>query len=121
MVTADSKFPKRRFTSVPPAKFWLKRVACTWSRIFPSGWKMAAVIAQYSPYQNIHSNVKYPRIFFHISTADDRVQPGHTRKMTARLEENGADVLFYENTEGGHGGAADLEQRVKKSTLENIY
>ncbi|MGZ3721389.1 MAG: prolyl oligopeptidase family serine peptidase [Bdellovibrionales bacterium] len=104
-----------RYTKLPPGASWAGEYGD------PDDPKMAAVIEKYSPYQNIHANAHYPRIFFHISTADDRVQPGHTRKMTARLEENGADVLFYENTEGGHGGAADLEQRVKKSTLENIY
>ncbi len=64
---------------------------------------MASYIATYSPYQNIRSGVTYPKAFFHISTADDSVQPGHTRKMVARLEQYGNDVLMFENTEGGHG------------------
>ena len=82
---------------------------------------MAQAISKYSPYQNLKPGVKYPEILFYYSTSDDRVQPGHARKMAARLIELGADVLVYENTEGGHGAAADLEQSVKKLALEYTY
>jgi prolyl oligopeptidase len=62
------------------------------------------------------SNWKCPRTLFTTSTCDDRVHPGHARKMVASLlEEAGVEkapkVLYWENTEGGHGGAADNEQR----------
>jgi prolyl oligopeptidase len=69
-----------------------------------------AVIKKYSPYQNVKPGVKYPRTLFTSSTRDDRVHPGHARKMVARMMEQGHDVLYYENIEGGHGGAADNEQ-----------
>ena len=52
-------------------------------------------------------DAKYPRTLFTTSTRDDRVHPGHARKMVARMIEQGHDVLYYENIEGGHGGAAD--------------
>jgi prolyl oligopeptidase len=45
------------------------------------------------------------------STKDDRVHPGHARKMVARLREHGYPVRYYENIEGGHGAAANNEQR----------
>ncbi len=48
------------------------------------------------------------------STRDDRVHPAHARKMTARLAELGYEVSYYENIEGGHGAAADNEQRALK-------
>ena len=51
------------------------------------------------------------------STRDDRVHPGHARKMVAKLEELGYDVGYYENIEGGHGAAADNEQRALKWAL----
>jgi prolyl oligopeptidase len=104
-----------RYTKLPPGASWIAEYGD------PEDPKMAAVISKYSPYQNIKKGVKYPKIFFYISTADDRVQPGHTRKMVARLKEYGNDVVFYENTEGGHGGAADIEQGIKKSALEYTY
>jgi prolyl oligopeptidase len=55
------------------------------------------------------------------STRDDRVHPGHARKMVARLQEQGHAALLYENTEGGHAGAANIEQSIKKAALQTIY
>jgi prolyl oligopeptidase len=51
------------------------------------------------------------------STRDDRVHPGHARKMVARMLEYGLDVRYYENIEGGHGGAADNEQAARRWAL----
>jgi prolyl oligopeptidase len=84
----------------------------------PDEW---ATIAKYSPYQNVKPDVKYPRVLFTTSTRDDRVHPGHARKMAARMLALGHDVLYYENIEGGHGGAADNEQRAHLQALEFSY
>lgn len=65
----------------------------------------------YSPYQNVKSDAKYPPVLFTTSTRDDRVHPGHARKMFARMQSQGHEVAYYENIEGGHGGAADNGQR----------
>ena len=78
-------------------------------------------ISRYSPYQNVKQDVHYPRIFFSTSTKDDRVHPAHARKMVARMQEQGHDVLYFENIEGGHGGAADNEQRANIMGLEFAY
>jgi prolyl oligopeptidase len=51
------------------------------------------------------------------STRDDRVHPGHARKMVARMREHGYDVTYYENVEGGHGAAADNGQLAVKWAL----
>ncbi len=67
-------------------------------------------IQTYSPYQKVKLGVSYPAVLFTTSTRDDRVHPGHARKMMARMEEQGHDVLYYENIEGGHGGAANNRQ-----------
>ncbi len=64
---------------------------------------------------------KYPRILFTTSTHDDRVHPGHARKMVARMLAQGHEVLYFENIEGGHGGAADNEQRAHWQALEYSY
>ena len=72
-----------------------------------------AYIARYSPYQNLKKGVAYPRTFIYTSTRDDRVHPGHARKMVARMEEQGHDVLYFENIEGGHGAAADNKQSAR--------
>ena len=80
-----------------------------------------AYISQYSPYHNVKKGVKYPKVLFATSTRDDRVHPGHARKMAARMIEQGHDVLYYENMEGGHGGAANNEQRANLVALENTF
>ncbi len=78
-------------------------------------------IRRYSPYQNLRADQKYPRVLFMTSTRDDRVHPGHARKMVARMKEQGHDVLYYENIEGGHGGAANNEQRAYMSSLAYTF
>ncbi|HQR21791.1 MAG TPA: prolyl oligopeptidase family serine peptidase [Burkholderiaceae bacterium] len=72
-----------------------------------------ATIERYSPYQNVRSDGRYPRLFLVTSTRDDRVHPGHARKMAARMLEQGHDVLYFENIEGGHGAAANNEQAAR--------
>jgi prolyl oligopeptidase len=72
-----------------------------------------AFIAKYSPYQNAKAGAKYPPILLVTSTRDDRVHPGHARKFAARLLEQGHDVLYFENIEGGHAGSADNAQAAR--------
>ncbi len=73
----------------------------------PGEWDF---IQAYSPYQNISQSTKYPAVLFMTSTRDDRVHPGHARKMMAKMEQQGHDVSYYENIEGGHGGSANNRQ-----------
>ncbi|MDH5540020.1 MAG: prolyl oligopeptidase family serine peptidase, partial [Rhizobacter sp.] len=80
-----------------------------------------AFISKYSPYHNLRPGVKYPKVFFTTSTRDDRVHPAHARKMAARMREQGHPFLYYENIEGGHGGAADNAQRAHLQALEFSY
>jgi prolyl oligopeptidase len=74
----------------------------------PAQW---SYIGKYSPYHNVFKDKHYPRVLFTTSTRDDRVHPGHARKMVALMEEQGHDVLYWENTEGGHAGAANNDQQ----------
>ncbi len=79
-------------------------------------------IRRYSPYQNLRPGVPYPNILFTTSTRDDRVHPGHARKMKARMDELAiGNAWFYENTEGGHAGAADNSQAAFMSALEYTF
>ncbi|WP_104483264.1 prolyl oligopeptidase family serine peptidase [Actinokineospora auranticolor] len=80
----------------------------------PADW---AYLKTYSPYHNVHSGTKYPPVFFVTSTRDDRVHPGHARKMAARMIEQGHRPHYYENIEGGHGAAADNSQRAFMSAI----
>jgi prolyl oligopeptidase len=84
----------------------------------PDEW---AYISRYSPYQNVAAEADYPQVYFFTSTRDDRVHPGHARKMVARMLDQGHDVLYYENIEGGHGGAANQNQRALNDALAYTY
>lgn len=84
----------------------------------PAEW---AWIRRYSPYQNLKPGLKLPRVLFTTSTRDDRVHPGHARKMAERMRSMGYAPLYYENTEGGHAGAADNRQKADMLALEYAF
>jgi prolyl oligopeptidase len=84
----------------------------------PEEWEF---LRKYSPYQNVSKDVTYPPVLFTTSTRDDRVHPGHARKMMARMLEQGHDATYYENIEGGHGGAANNAQSAYMSALAYTF
>ena len=71
---------------------------------------------QYSPYHNVGKE-PYPPILITTSTRDDRVHPGHARKFHALLSSFGHESYYFENTEGGHAGAADIQQQAQMQAL----
>lgn len=80
----------------------------------PAEWEY---IKEYSPYHNLSADVEYPAVFFYTSTRDDRVHPGHARKMAARMQALGHEVWYYENMEGGHGGSSTNDQLAYRLAL----
>ncbi|GHN03207.1 prolyl oligopeptidase [Cytophagales bacterium WSM2-2] len=84
----------------------------------PEEWEY---IKKYSPYQNLKKDAKYPEVLFTTATSDDRVHPGHARKMAAKMIDMGYPVYFYENTEGGHAGSSTNEQLAKAIALQYSY
>jgi prolyl oligopeptidase len=84
----------------------------------PKEWEF---IRTFSPYHKVQKDVKYPRTLFMTSTRDDRVHPGHARKMVAKMKAMGHDVLYYENVEGGHGGAANNQQLAFMTALAYTF
>jgi prolyl oligopeptidase len=80
-----------------------------------------AYIQRYSPYHNLKDNTKYPKVLFTTTTRDDRVHPGHARKMAAKMESMGYPFYYFENTEGGHGAGVTSEQRAKMYALVFAY
>jgi len=84
----------------------------------PEEWEF---IRKFSPYHNVRADRKYPAVLFTTSTRDDRVHPGHARKMMALMESQGHNVLYYENIEGGHGGAANNEQAAQMQALAYTF
>ena len=84
----------------------------------PEEWSF---ISKYSPYQNVFADKNYPEIYFYTSTKDDRVHPGHARKMAKKMLDQGHEVIYYENIEGGHSAAANLKQSAYMTTLQLEY
>lgn len=80
----------------------------------PDDW---AFMEAFSPYHNVDAKKQYPPTLFTTSKRDDRVHPGHARKMMALMASQGKDVYFYENVEGGHAGAANNAQTAFNSAL----
>ncbi len=80
-----------------------------------------AFLETISPYQNFDASKAYPAPFFVTSTKDDRVHPGHARKMAKRFEEAGLPFYYFENMDGGHAAAADQTARAKRQALEFTY
>jgi prolyl oligopeptidase len=84
----------------------------------PEEWEY---IRRYSPYHNVRRGVQYPKVLFTTTTRDDRVHPGHARKMAALLESYGQPFYYFENTEGGHGAGVTSEQRARMWALTYTY
>jgi prolyl oligopeptidase len=80
-----------------------------------------AFLKSISPYHNLKPDTKYPEVFFVTSTKDDRVHPGHARKMAKRMQDQGHDFLYYENIDGGHSAAANLKETAKRMALQYTY
>jgi prolyl oligopeptidase len=84
----------------------------------PEEW---AFIQKYSPYQNVTPGVKYPKVYFTTTTRDDRVHPGHARKMAAKMESLGLPFYYFENTEGGHSAGSTNALRALSNALSFTY
>ena len=80
----------------------------------PEQWEF---VRTFSPYHLLDPEADYPPVLVTTSTRDDRVHPGHARKLAAKLLAAGKDVTYYENVEGGHGGAADNKQAAHMAAL----
>ena len=112
IVAAVPLFDMRRYHELLAGASWMAEYGDPDN---PEEWEF---IKDFSPYHNLDEQTEYPPILITTSTRDDRVHPGHARKMAAKLIELGQRIHYYENTEGGHAGAADNSQRAFASTLE---
>lgn len=105
-----------RYTELPPGASWTAEYGD------PAKPDEAAWLAAYSPYQHVSTDAAYPPVLLTTSTADDRVHPGHARKMAARLQAAGHDkTLFFEETEGGHGGRGDRRPQAAQAAMKYVF
>jgi prolyl oligopeptidase len=105
----------KRYPHLPAGASWMDEYG---DPDKPEDW---AYIGKYSPYQNVFKDRQYPKTLFLTSTKDDRVHPGHARKMVAKMDAQKHPVLYFENTEGGHAGAADNPQKAFMAALAYIF
>jgi prolyl oligopeptidase len=80
----------------------------------PEDWKFLSGI---SAYHNAVPGRHYPPILLATSRRDDRVHPGHARKMAAKLQAMGYEAYFYEPAAGGHGYGKDNRERASFTAL----
>jgi prolyl oligopeptidase len=80
----------------------------------PDDWEF---LKQISAYHAAAPGRPYPPILIATSRRDDRVHPGHARKMAAKLQAMGYEAYFYEPAAGGHGYAKDNRERASFTAL----
>lgn len=115
VVSAVPLLDMKRFNRLLAGASWMAEYG---NPDIPEEW---AYIKTYSPYHNLKADENYPEIFFTTSTRDDRVHPGHARKMAALMEAYDHDFYYYENIEGGHGGASNNDQTAYLRALIYSY
>ncbi|MFL5510408.1 MAG: prolyl oligopeptidase family serine peptidase, partial [Gemmatimonadaceae bacterium] len=84
----------------------------------PEDW---AYMSKYSPYQNLKPDTRYPPVMFATNMLDDRVHPGHVRKMAAKMESMGQPVYYFENAHGDHGGGLTADEKAKTLALAYAF
>jgi len=104
-----------RYTKIGAGASWAAEYGDP-ARAADRGW-----ILRYSPYQNVSAQRRYPPVLLVTATSDDRVTPVHARKMAALMMAQQHDVLFYENTDGGHAAAANHKQQAEMAALSYTY
>lgn len=104
-----------RFAQLSAGRSWIEEYGD------PEKPEDRAFLRTWSPYHQVKPGVRYPKVLFVTSAIDDRVHPGHARRMAERLRRLGQPVLYYENTEGGHAGTADLKQAAWVGALGFLF
>ncbi|SFH10480.1 prolyl oligopeptidase family serine peptidase [Methylobacterium gossipiicola] len=94
----------RRYTKLLAGASWIAEYG---DPDDPDDW---AFLSRISAYHNVEAGRSYPPILIATSRRDDRVHPGHARKMAAKLQALGYDAAFYEPAAGGHGYGNDSTQ-----------
>ncbi len=105
----------QRYTQLSAGSLWIAEYG---DPAQPEDW---AFMSLYSPYQNVRPGVRSPPTFFYLSTKDDRVHPGHARKMAARLAAGGNRTYFHEYLEGGHSVGADRAEDARRAALLHAF
>ena len=111
VIAGSPLFDMKRYSHLSAGASWIDEYG---DPDKPEDW---AFMSKYSPYQNVRSGVRYPPLFIYLSTKDDRVHPGHARKLAAKLKADGNRVYYHEYTEGGHSVGADRSEDAMRAAL----
>jgi prolyl oligopeptidase len=95
----------RRYTKLLAGASWIAEYG---DPDRPEEWEW---LKTYSAYHNVKAGQSYPPILIATTRRDDRVHPGHARKMAAKLQAMGYEAWFYEPEAGGHGYGKDNKER----------
>jgi prolyl oligopeptidase len=71
----------------------------------------------YSPYHHVKDGTVYPAVLFLTGENDHRVNPLHSRKMTARLQaanHSNRPILLRTSSNSGHGIGTALNERIEQ-------
>ena len=101
----------RRYTKLLAGASWIAEYG---DPDKPEEW---AWLQTYSAYHAAKPGQKYPPILIATTRKDDRVHPGHARKMAAKLQAMGYEAWFYEPAAGGHGYGKDNRERAAFTAL----
>jgi prolyl oligopeptidase len=95
----------RRYTKLLAGASWIAEYG---DPDKPAEWEW---LKTYSAYHAATPRQNYPPILIATTRRDDRVHPGHARKMAAKLQAMGYEAHFYEPAAGGHGYGKDNRER----------
>ncbi|MFT4119222.1 prolyl oligopeptidase family serine peptidase [Bradyrhizobium sp.] len=101
----------RRYTKLLAGASWIAEYG---DPDKPEEWEW---LKTYSAYHNAKPGQPYPPILIATTRRDDRVHPGHARKMAAKLQAMGYAAWFYEPAAGGHGYGKDNKERASFEVL----
>jgi prolyl oligopeptidase len=101
----------RRYTKLPAGASWIAEYGDPDN---PEDW---GFLGRISAYHAAVPGRHYPPILLATSRRDDRVHPGHARKMAAKLQAMGYEAYFYEPAAGGHGYGKDNRERASFTAL----
>jgi prolyl oligopeptidase len=101
----------RRYTKLLAGASWIAEYG---DPDKPEEW---AWLQTYSAYHAAKPGQNYPPILIATTRRDDRVHPGHARKMTAKLQAMGYEAYLYEPAAGGHGYGKDNRERAAFTAL----
>ncbi len=78
----------------------------------------------YSPYHRVEDSTAYPAVLLMTGANDPRVDPMHSRKMTARLQQasvSGRPILLRTNSHTGHGLGTPLDELISQKVDEMAF